>query len=497
MAAHISRSERVYCYCTKCARQHFTVRESHATLLKAVPHEDIINAREQYKLLQAQKKLALRNTRDIKDGNVVKVTKRVMLQHVKVNGYGSISHSAHALLLKHGYSVPAHVNIRKPDPLAQTQASITAPMVDISNNGITEDIIAHLCNTLSHTDSTEVGPDVYIPRWHFDGMTDLPSNGVAGNVDEESDGDSNDFQGTKLMEAFFGPAVPPPGRTAGDTASGGLELSAYQLRLLQPAYDGADQTVIEYCAQFVGGKVKHPGMPGSAVQYYQRMILELLPPDHKVPTTYQGALKAVNAFGPNLRATDVCVNGDSLFTGVSASELFCRECGEARYHTRASPTGSGEMEHLTNLRARKVYLSFSLKELLQGLFRDPEFVRNMSYPHTSFKHIHKDLWHKDLYDGELFQEFMVHYGLANPDGSLHLTSEKWGRTIALSLNHDGVCPFKDSSFSCWVVCCKVLNLPPHMRVKFRNMMVLGIIPGWFKLTVCCGALCRCTQRCGK
>ena len=95
-------------------------------------------------------------------------------------------------------------NLGSGNPLP-LQANITAPMVDISNNGITEDIIAHLCNTLSHTDLTEVGPDVDIPRWHYDGMTDPPSNEVAGNVDKETDGDANDFQCTKINGGFFRP----------------------------------------------------------------------------------------------------------------------------------------------------------------------------------------------------------------------------------------------------------------------------------------------------
>ena len=115
--------------------------------------------------------------------------------------------------------------------------------------------------------------------------------------------------------------------------------------------------------------------------------------------------------------------------------------------------------------------------MIQGLYQDPSFVEAISYPHTHFKHIYEKGWCKDLYDAEAFQQFIRHYEMLLADGRPNLTLDCWRNHLALSVSHDGVNPFKSSAHSFWPIFVKILNLPPHLRIKYKYMLMVGLVPG--------------------
>ena len=171
---------------------------------------------------------------------------------------------------------------------------------------------------------------------------------------------------------------------------------------------------------------------------------------------------------------DASVNGHMLYRGEHAKAHFCKTCGEPRYRSSIAP--DGKVTYMKDRKARKVFLHFPLIESLREMYRDPDFVKNVDHPHRHFKK-HKEGYHRDLYDGELYYEFMDVFGMLGDDGRPNMTADVWRQNICLSLSHDGIVPHEASSHQFWAYQVKVLHLPPSMRVKYRWMRLVGLIPG--------------------
>ena len=71
----------------------------------------------------------------------------------------------------------------------------------------------------------------------------------------------------------------------------------------------------------------------------------------------------------------------------------------------------------------------------------------------------------DIYDGELYKE-IVNEGLL-PDS----------RDIVFSISLDGYQIFRQQRDDCWVILVINHNLPPEVRVKKENLLIVAVIPG--------------------
>jgi hypothetical protein len=207
-------------------------------------------------------------------------------------------------------------------------------------------------------------------------------------------------------------------------------------------------------------------------------MIDQLPPGHTVPDSYHGCVKAVKAFGPGVEHIDACVNGHMLFRGEHADALFCEVCNEPRY--RSSTAADGTITYLKKRKARKVFLYFSLLESLRDMYRDPEFCKYVKHPHRHFEG-HKEGWHRDLYDAELWYTWMEDFDMLDKDGRPNLQADVWRQNICISLSHDGIIPMDGgSTHSFWACEVKILNLPPSMRVQYKWMPLVYLIPGPLK-----------------
>ena len=125
----------------------------------------------------------------------------------------------------------------------------------------------------------------------------------------------------------------------------------------------------------------------------------------------------------------------------------------------------------TILYPRSVYCYRSLKDGLQDLLLNPEFVCNSQLWRKQVQIDNNNL--HSIYNGNVWKEFFN--VTESPLIKYSFSVNKY--SFGLSLNIDWFQPYIHTTSSVGVIYATVLNLPRYLRYKRQNVILLGIIPG--------------------
>ena len=145
---------------------------------------------------------------------------------------------------------------------------------------------------------------------------------------------------------------------------------------------------------------------------------------------------------------DMCVNSCEAFTGKKSEATSCSICKENRYNIKRKP--------------RKVAGYFPLIPRIRMQYKDRTRSKQLMY-RANYLNDPEKLG--DIYDGELYKK-IVNEGLL-PDS----------RDIVFSISLDGYQIFRQQRDDCWVILVINHNLPPEVRVKKENLLIVAVIPG--------------------
>ena len=155
---------------------------------------------------------------------------------------------------------------------------------------------------------------------------------------------------------------------------------------------------------------------------------------------------------------DCCADSCMLFFGPDAERDTCK-CGLPRYKTvriKGKPVQ----------RPVKVFMYIPLIPRLQLQYANSERAYTLqSYP-ASLEMDSTPGEMRDFWDADHFRKLHDKDGLFTDS-----------RDLALQLSADGVAIVRQKNFSVWPVILLNYNLPPRERVKARNIILVGIIPG--------------------
>lgn len=134
----------------------------------------------------------------------------------------------------------------------------------------------------------------------------------------------------------------------------------------------------------------------------------------------------------------------------------CDICGEDRFETVKLSTGVQQ-------RSRKTYTYLPLIPRLQVRCANTQCMSDMKEYRAQACQV-KDVV-SDFYDSRLYEK-LCKDGLMDDD-----------RAILLSLSTDGITLVRQKGFSVWPILVINLSLSPSERVKLKNMLPIGLIPG--------------------
>lgn len=153
------------------------------------------------------------------------------------------------------------------------------------------------------------------------------------------------------------------------------------------------------------------------------------------------------------------------------SSAFCANV-DFPNHTQErfrKPCGAKLMKTVCNIDATKsflypykVYASQSLKTSFQRFLNRQGFKESLFHKHTVSNEM------RDIYDGRFFKTFLDSNGVPFFENR---------RNIGVLLNLDWFNPFKRTEYSLGVLYLVIVNLPRSERFLWKNVIVLGIIPG--------------------
>lgn len=162
---------------------------------------------------------------------------------------------------------------------------------------------------------------------------------------------------------------------------------------------------------------------------------------------------------------DCCVNSCMAFVKGPAENTLeldsCKYCGEMRYEWYGTSTGRRR-------RSRKTFLYNPLIPRLQVQYANKTRAATLqNYPLslTTSPRPANDHALQDFWDGS-------HYATLKDKG---LFDDN--RTVAFQFSTDGVSLVRQKNFSLWPIILINYNLPPAERVKTRNIILLGFVPG--------------------
>ena len=113
---------------------------------------------------------------------------------------------------------------------------------------------------------------------------------------------------------------------------------------------------------------------------------------------------------------------------------------------------------------KKVYCFRTIKEALEELLARPGFKETLHAGPTKSD----SQFMFDTCDGKIYHDF-------KDDDLKEFFANK--RNIGLMMNFDFFDPFENTEYSLGVIYCVITNLPRHLRFKWENVLVLGVIPG--------------------
>ena len=172
-------------------------------------------------------------------------------------------------------------------------------------------------------------------------------------------------------------------------------------------------------------------------------------------------VSALTNFQPRL--IDCCINSCCAFVDKQDGDLAkyadldaCPLCHQARYEV---VTIGGRQVR----RSRKTYSYIPLIPRLLLQYADAERASTLKNYRASLLKSNPNNLIRDYFDGAHFASMRQQF--SDP------------RTLAFSLSTDGITFVKQKGFSTWPILMQNLSLPPAERVKYENMILIGLIPG--------------------
>ncbi|CAO2820388.1 unnamed protein product [Amaranthus hypochondriacus] len=148
-----------------------------------------------------------------------------------------------------------------------------------------------------------------------------------------------------------------------------------------------------------------------------QFIIELLPKDNRMTTSFYDTKKQISALGLPIEKIDCCVNGCMIYWGPTASMTQCGECGVSRWISDNTP--------------RKQFHYFPIGPRLQRLYASATTVSHMRW-HAEHRSEDGEMCHPS--DSEAWLTF----------NATHLGFARETRNVRLGLCTDGFNPFGSS-----------------------------------------------------
>ncbi|KAB5587951.1 Transposase family Tnp2 protein [Ceratobasidium theobromae] len=177
---------------------------------------------------------------------------------------------------------------------------------------------------------------------------------------------------------------------------------------------------------------------------------------------YRTTWKLAQLSGTQPQSIDCCINVCHAFTGPYAEETICSKCKEPRYDSKKRP--------------RQVFEYLPMNPRLRGLFNNPTMVEKMYY---RANYVQEDGAMDDYLDGEQYKKLRRSRIVVEGE-DLGVSYFSGSCDIAYAVLTDGVEIFEKAhqeASTCWPIMAINLNLPASERLKLRNLIPLGVIPG--------------------
>ena len=184
----------------------------------------------------------------------------------------------------------------------------------------------------------------------------------------------------------------------------------------------------------------------------------VLPKDNKLPSSYPQARSVIHNVLVPVEEYHCCINDCIIFRngseGSFESLTRCPQCDAERYHPHTSVARKTFKYIPLGPRIKKMFASRRVSNLIQS--HGGEHADNV----TCISDLHQTHTWKSVYSS---------------DGPF--TGDPRG--ICLSLCTDGTNPFskEKKSYSMWPITLTMLNLPFHVRILSKSILLAGIIPG--------------------
>lgn len=101
-------------------------------------------------------------------------------------------------------------------------------------------------------------------------------------------------------------------------------------------FDGSSSSVLQTLVKYFHWFCDHPGISKVALSSVLALQQSILPPENKLPTSYEAALAAIEPYLVKTTVYDVCQNDCVVFTGQHASLSKCPKCDSQRFVSKKS-----------------------------------------------------------------------------------------------------------------------------------------------------------------
>lgn len=219
---------------------------------------------------------------------------------------------------------------------------------------------------------------------------------------------------------------------------------------ITPLYEGSKQTVLQAVCNYFSWFTNHPSLSKEALSDMLLIQKGILPAENKLPCNYESALSVIRPYLLQPVNFHACRNDCVLFRNEYEGMTECPKCNSPRYKRKNIPC-----RQFTYLpigpRLERMFGTSNLSLILQSHMSD--IVSSTMF---------------DIHDSTTWREAFSVEGTFKGDA----------RGVALSLCTDGVNPFSVQrvSYSMWPIMLTILNLPRHIRNKFENILLVGIVP---------------------
>ena len=219
-------------------------------------------------------------------------------------------------------------------------------------------------------------------------------------------------------------------------------------------HEGSNFTILQCLVKYFSWFCEHPAISKAALSSMLTMQQSILPPGNNLPTSYEGALSAIEPYLVQPVVYDACQNDCIIFRREYASLSECPKCGSERYISEQSKLAVRRFTYLP------------LKKRLQRLFGNHNMAQVLQSHCVAHENDDDNIF--DIHQSATWKKVYGSNGMFKEDH----------RGISLALCTDGVNPFAHNkvSYSMWPIMLTFLNLPRSLRNKFASIMLVGIVP---------------------